>query len=112
MSRDLTFDELSRLTGASVISCDDDGNYLGEYVVEEFDEEHGLISVSSKEKMNVISIWPEQLYIWHFRFPDVSVRTSEKKRCPLKFGNCSRLCAWFDEDTGLCAVFRRIRVGD
>lgn len=108
MERDLTFEELSGMTGVSVISCDVEGNYLEEFVVEEYDEEHGRISVSSRETQNVISIWPEQLPIWHFRFPEASVRTSKKKRCPLSFRNCSRICAWFDEDSGLCAVFREV----
>ncbi len=107
MDRDLTFEELAGLTGASVVSCDADGNYLEEFVVEEYDEEHGRISVSSRENLNVVSIWPEQLYIWHFRYPGIAVKTSERKRCPLRFRNCSRICAWFDEDSGLCAVFRK-----
>lgn len=31
----------------------------------------------------------------------------EIKRCPLKFWECSKECAWFNEDTGRCAVFYR-----
>ena len=97
MEKDLTFDELTHLVGATVLSCDFDGNAVEEYVVEEYDSEHGRVSVSRRIDNRVTSIWPEELYMWHFRFPG---------RCPPKFWECSKGCAWFNEDTGLCAVFR------
>ena len=72
MEKDLTFDELTHLVGATVISCDFDGNAVEEYVIEEYDSEHGRISVSKRIDNHVTSIWPEELYLWHFRFPGSS----------------------------------------
>lgn len=89
MGKDLTFDELTHLIGATVISCDFDGNAVEEYVVEEYDSEHGRISVSKRLDNRVTSIWPEELYMWHFRFPGTLIATDEMKRCPLKFRFCS-----------------------
>ena len=109
MGKDLTFDELTHLVGATVISCDFEDNAVEEYVVEEYDSEHGRISVSKRIDNCVTSIWPEELYMWHFRFPGTLAITDEQKRCPLKFWECSKDCAWFDEETGRCAVFRSIR---
>ena len=60
MGKDLTFDELTHLVGATVISCDFDGNAVEEYVVEEYDSEHGRISVSKRIDNHVISIWPDR----------------------------------------------------
>lgn len=103
--KDLTFDQLTHLVGATVFSCDYDGNAVEEYVVEEYDSEHGRISVSRRINNQVTSIWPEELYLWHFRIPGYPINTDEMKRCPLKFWACSGECAWFDERTGFCAVF-------
>lgn len=109
MGKDLTFDELTHLIGATVISCDFDGNAVEEYVVEEYDNVHGRISVSKRIDNHVTSIWPEELYMWHFRFPGTLTAADEMKRCPLKFWECTSECAWFDEDTSRCAVFRNIK---
>ena len=108
MGKDLTFEQLTNLVGATVLSGDYAGNTEEEYVVEEYDSEHGRISVSRRIDNRVTSIWPEELYMWHFRYPGSLVITDEMKRCPLKFWACSCECAWFNEDTGFCAVFRRI----
>ena len=105
MGKDLTFDELTHLVGATVISCDFDGNLAEEYVVEEYDAEHDWISVSRKVDNRVSTIWPEELYMWHFQNPGAIITTGEVKRCPLKFWECTRDCAWYDEDTDRCAVF-------
>ena len=104
--KDLTFDELTRLVGAVVMSCSYDGTAQEEYVIEEYDSEHGRISVSSRNDNRITSIWPEEIYMWHFRLPGLYSASCEGKCCPLKPGNCSRQCAWFNEGTGLCAVFR------
>ena len=106
MGRDLTFEQMTHLVGATVLSCDYAGNAEEEYVVEEYDSEHGRISVSRRIDNRVTSIWPEELYMWHFRLPGIYNVSCEGKFCPLKIGNCSRVCAWFNEVTGLCAVFR------
>lgn len=92
--------------GACIISCDYAGNAEEEYVVEEYDSEHGRISVSRRIDNRVTSIWPEELYMWHFRYPGSLTLTDEMKRCPLKFRECLEDCAWFDEQTDRCAVFR------
>ena len=105
MGKDLTFEQMTHLVGATVLSCDYAGNVEEEYVVEEYDSEHGRISVSRRIDNRVTTIWPEELYMWHFRFPGTLLATDEIKRCPLKFLECSGDCAWYDEDTGLCAVF-------
>lgn len=105
MGKDLTFDELTRLVGAVVVSCDYNGAAQEEYVIEEYDSEHGRISVSSRKDDRITSIWPEELYMWHFRFPGANSSSCEGKSCPMKFWSCSRRCAWFNENTGLCAVF-------
>ena len=55
--KDLTFDQLTHLVGATVFSCDFDGNAVEEYVVEEYDSEHGRISVSRRINNQVTSIW-------------------------------------------------------
>ena len=106
MGKDLTFDELSHLVGATVLSCDFDGNTVEEYVVEEYDSEHGRVTVSRAYDNHITSIWPEEFYMWHFRYPGALKYTDNMKRCPLKFWECLEDCAWFDEITGRCAVFR------
>ena len=108
MGKDLTFEQMTHLVGAAVLSCDLDGNVIEEYIVEEYDDEHGRISVSKRADNCVTSIWPEELYMWHFRYPRALEISDEMKRCPLKFWECTQECAWFDESAGRCAVFRRI----
>ena len=105
MGDELNFLDMSRLVGATVLSCDEHGYSKGEYVVEEYDMEHDRISVSDKETNAVTTLWPEDFDNWHFRFPGGETKTSERKYCPLKFGFCKHTCAWFDDDTGFCTVF-------
>ncbi len=105
MEAELNFEDLSRMIGATVLNCDEHGYSIGEYVVEEFDSDHGRISISSKDSREVTTLWPEDFIMWHFRYPGTETKTSEKKYCPLKFTICMRKCAWFDENTGFCAVF-------
>jgi len=54
-------------------------------------------------KSNKVAVPKDELYDLldelRLKVPD------EIKRCPLKFRECSRDCAWFDDDTGRCAVF-------
>lgn len=107
MDAKLNFEDLSRLIGATVLSCDEKGYSQGEYVIEEYDSDHDWISISNKENNEVKTLWPEDLYMWHFRFPGTETKTSEEKYCPLKFELCTRKCAWFSENTGFCAVFRQ-----
>ena len=106
MERELNFLDMTRLVGAAVLKCDEKGYSQGEYVVAEYAMEHDRISVSCRETNAVTTLWPEDFADWHFRFPGIETKTSEKKKCPLKFGFCIRNCAWFDEESGFCAVFK------
>lgn len=106
MNKELTFDQLAGMTGFVVLSCDDNGHSNGEYIVEEYDNDHGRISVSSMKDHKVTSLWPEDIPVWHFRLPGTEIKTSEGRCCPLKTVACSRRCAWFNEDYGMCAVFQ------
>lgn len=110
MEKDLTFEQMTHLVGVTVLNCDFAGNTVEEYVVEEYDAEHDWISVSRKLDNRVSTIWPEELYMWHFQHPGKHITTGEVKRCPLKFWECTRDCAWFDEKTGYCAVFSHFRI--
>ena len=106
MYKELTFDQLTGMVGSIVLSSDDNGHSIGEYVVEEFDKDHGWIAVSRRKDNKETTLWPEDISVWHFRLPGTENKTSEGRCCPLKTVVCSRRCAWFNEDNGMCAVFK------